>query len=59
MTLKIEIIEGRHAGRQIELHHQLRIRRDPDSELVLDDPLASRRHATLTPRGTSAVVEDL
>lgn len=56
----IEIVEGPEAGLQVTLERTVVIGRAPDSDLVLEDPQASRRHAQIAPAGDgSAVVEDL
>ncbi|HEX8074103.1 MAG TPA: FHA domain-containing protein, partial [Thermoleophilaceae bacterium] len=58
--LKLQIIEGPDAGQELELDGPAVIGRDPGiSALVLQDPEASRRHASLIPEGTSLNVEDL
>jgi predicted component of type VI protein secretion system len=56
----LEIVEGPRAGRRLTLERAVVIGRAPDSDLVLEDPQASRRHARIAPASDgSAVVEDL
>lgn len=58
--LKLQIIEGPNAGQELELDGPGVIGRDPaKSHLLLEDPEASRRHASLIPEGQSLNVEDL
>ena len=58
--MKIEIKAGPNAGEQHDIEGSTVVGRDPASAtLVIDDPEASRRHASLTPGGDGIVVEDL
>ena len=58
--LKLQIIEGPNVGQELELSGPGVVGRDPaKSHLVLEDPEASRRHASLIPEGQSLNVEDL
>jgi pSer/pThr/pTyr-binding forkhead associated (FHA) protein len=57
--LTIEVVEGPDAGRQVSLRGPLVIGRGGDADLVLSDSQVSRRHARVSPSGSSAVVEDL
>jgi pSer/pThr/pTyr-binding forkhead associated (FHA) protein len=58
--LILEIVEGRDAGRQLQLDRPLDIGRDQSMPVALtDDTQASRRHARVTPQNGGAVVEDL
>jgi FHA domain-containing protein/uncharacterized protein DUF4389 len=58
--IKLQIIEGPGAGQELDVQGAAVIGRDPASAaLVLNDPEASRRHASLIPEGQSVNVEDL
>ena len=58
--MKIEIKAGPNAGQQHDIEGSTVVGRDPQAAtLVIDDPEASRRHASLTPGGDGVVVEDL
>lgn len=58
--LKLQIIEGPNAGQELALDGPGVIGRDPaGAGLTLQDPEASRRHASLIPEGQSLDVEDL
>src|SRR5918997_1222109 len=58
--MKIAIKQGPSAGRELDVDSPTVIGRDPaGAQLVIDDPEASRRHASLTPSGSGATVEDL
>src|SRR5207302_127516 len=46
--LRLDIVEGPGAGRQVALIGTVAIGRDPGSQLVLDDTLVSRRHARVS-----------
>src|SRR5689334_12458079 len=49
-----------HGGRELELRPgQYFIGRNPDSDLVLDDPLVSRTHARIVAHVASVHVEDM
>jgi len=57
---KLQIIEGPNVGRELDIDAAAVVGRDPGSaDLVLEDPEASRRHATLTPDTPGLTVEDL
>jgi hypothetical protein len=58
-NLIVEIIEGPGSGRQLELLGPIDIGREPSVRMVLNDELASRRHARLTPAVQEAILEDL
>ncbi len=58
-ALNIEVIEGPDAGLQVPFHTPLVIGREAGVELRLADARVSRRHARITPREGSAVIEDL
>jgi hypothetical protein len=58
--IKLQIIEGPGAGQELDVQGAAVIGRDPGSAaLVVPDPEASRRHASLIPEGQSVNVEDL
>src|SRR5690349_9958721 len=57
--LVIVIVEGSGAGREFGLAGSAIAGRDPAAAIPLDDPEASREHASITPREGGAVVEDL
>jgi hypothetical protein len=58
--IQLHIIEGPNAGQQLDVEGAAVIGRDPRSAaLALEDPEASRRHASLIPEGQSLNVEDL
>src|SRR2546423_13702407 len=57
---KLQIIEGPNVGRELDIDAAAVVGRDPGSaDLVLEDPDASRRHATLTPDTPGLTIEDL
>jgi pSer/pThr/pTyr-binding forkhead associated (FHA) protein len=58
--IKLEVIEGPDAGKQIAVDRPIVIGRDAQSDLVLEDAEVSGRHARITPASDgSATVEDL
>src|SRR3954454_20738687 len=58
--LVLEIVEGPHAGRQVQLDSVVDAGRDTGLPLHLDDDTqVSRRHARFTAHGGHASVEDL
>jgi hypothetical protein len=58
--MKIVIKEGPNAGQELDVQDATIVGRDPaGAQLVVEDPEASRRHATVAPSGSGAVVEDL
>jgi predicted component of type VI protein secretion system len=58
--LILEIVEGKEAGRQLELDRALDVGRDQGMPIALpDDTQVSRRHARVSPQNGVAVVEDL
>jgi pSer/pThr/pTyr-binding forkhead associated (FHA) protein len=57
--LSLEVIEGPDAGRRIELSRPVEIGRQDGLDLVLQDPLVSRRHARLSEAREGVTVEDL
>ena len=58
--IKLQIIEGPDAGQDLDVEGAAVLGRDPASAaLVVRDPEASRRHASLIPEGQSINVEDL
>src|SRR5437763_11425807 len=57
---QLQIVEGPQAGQEFDLAGLAVIGRSSGSAtLVLDDPEASRRHASVRPEGQSLKVEDL
>ncbi|MCK9249176.1 MAG: FHA domain-containing protein [Solirubrobacteraceae bacterium] len=59
MSLLLEIVEGPGAGTTVPLEGPLVLGRGTQSDVVLDDERASRRHAEVRPDGPRAVVHDL
>jgi hypothetical protein len=57
--LQLVVIDGPNEGREFEIAGSAVIGRDPSSGIVLDDPEASRRHASVSASGDSVTVEDL
>ncbi|HKP90868.1 MAG TPA: FHA domain-containing protein, partial [Thermoleophilaceae bacterium] len=58
--IKLQIIEGPDGGQELDVEGAAVIGRDPASAaLVVHDPEASRRHASVIPEGQSINVEDL
>ena len=57
--LILEIVEGAGTGTQLALSGPVEIGRGADTELVLDDLEASRRHLRVEPADGTAVVTDL
>ncbi len=57
--LTLEIVEGPDAGRHLPLQGTVVIGRSADADIVLDDQQVSRKHARVTAKNGSAVVEDL
>jgi pSer/pThr/pTyr-binding forkhead associated (FHA) protein len=58
--MKLVIKEGPDAGRELDVEEVLVVGRDPESaSLVLGDPEASRRHASVSPGASGVAVEDL
>jgi hypothetical protein len=57
--LRLVIVEGLGAGRQVPLAGPVDIGREPTAQLMLHDALVSRRHARVVPDEQGAVVEDL
>ena len=55
----LSVVEGPDAGRQVRVSGPLEIGRDAAAQLVLEDPLVSRRHARLIPDAQGATIEDL
>jgi pSer/pThr/pTyr-binding forkhead associated (FHA) protein len=53
------VSEGPDAGREWRLTDTLVVGRAGDADVVLADPTVSRHHASLSPQGETAVVEDL
>src|SRR4051794_22424963 len=59
MAFIVVIVEGPGAGREFPLAGSLVAGRDPSAAIPLEDPEASRQHASITAREGGAVVEDL
>ncbi len=58
-AVNLEVVEGPNAGMQVTVDRPLVVGREDTSDLHLDDPRVSRRHARITPGDTEATVEDL
>src|SRR3954452_19505471 len=59
MGSMVVIVEGPGAGREFDLAGILVAGRDPAAAIPLEDPEASRQHASITAQEGGAVVEDL
>jgi pSer/pThr/pTyr-binding forkhead associated (FHA) protein len=57
--VRIVVVEGPNEGREFELSGATTVGRDPSAGIVIDDPEASRRHASLSLDGDDVSVEDL
>ena len=57
--VQIVVVEGPNEGREFELSGATTVGRDPSAGIVIDDPEASRRHASLSVEGDGVTVEDL
>lgn len=59
--MKIEIVNGPGAGRTFSFENtsEIRIGRDEQCQVRLEDPKVSRCHARITPRGDQVGIEDL
>jgi pSer/pThr/pTyr-binding forkhead associated (FHA) protein len=57
--VSIVIVQGPNEGREFEVSGAIVVGRDASAGLVIDDPEASRRHASLSLDGDSLMVEDL
>jgi hypothetical protein len=57
--VQIVVVDGPNTGREFELSGAVVVGRDQSAGLVIDDPEASRRHASLSVEGTTVSVEDL
>src|SRR5215212_5109305 len=57
--LQLRVVDGPHQGTEFQISGSSVIGRDPSSGIVLDDPEASRRHASVSAEGDTIVVEDL
>lgn len=53
------VLSGMHLGRRIELSGTSEIGRDPEADVVLEDPEISWRHARIEDRGDSWAIVDL
>ena len=53
------IVEGPNAGREFDVSGGVIVGRDDSAGVVIDDPEASRKHASLASEGTGLKVEDL
>jgi hypothetical protein len=57
--VQLLIVDGPNAGREFDITGAVVIGRDTSAGIVIDDPEASRRHASLSAEGASIRVEDL
>jgi pSer/pThr/pTyr-binding forkhead associated (FHA) protein len=57
--VSIVIVQGPNEGREFDVSGAIVIGRDTSAGLVIDDPEASRRHASLMLDGDTLSVEDL
>lgn len=57
--LLLEIVEGPDVGRRLEVDSGVKLGRETDNPVALGDEQVSRYHASVTPIGESARVEDL
>lgn len=58
--LQLVVVQGVGEGREFDVADSAQVLgRDAASDIVLDDPEASRRHASIRAEGGAAVVEDL
>jgi pSer/pThr/pTyr-binding forkhead associated (FHA) protein len=57
--VSIVIVQGPNEGREFEVNGAIVVGRDASAGLVIDDPEASRRHASLMLDGSTLTVEDL
>jgi predicted component of type VI protein secretion system len=57
--VQIVIVDGPNSGREFELSGATVVGRDQSAGLVIDDPEASRRHASLSVSESGVTVEDL
>src|SRR5215208_5825319 len=57
--LQLIVVDGPNQGTEFDISGSSVIGRDPSSGIVLDDPEASRRHASVSAAGESITVEDL
>jgi pSer/pThr/pTyr-binding forkhead associated (FHA) protein len=57
--LVLEVLEGKDAGRQVQVAGPIEAGRETGLGLCLDDGAVSERHARFTAEGGEAVVEDL
>jgi pSer/pThr/pTyr-binding forkhead associated (FHA) protein len=57
--IQLVVVDGPLQGKEFEIAGSAVIGRDPSSGLVLEDPEASRRHASVSPEADGVNVEDL
>src|SRR3954452_1896334 len=57
--LQLIVVDGPSAGTEFDIAGTSVIGRDPSSGIVLDDPEASRRHASLSAEDDGLTIEDL
>src|SRR3712207_5164414 len=57
--LQLVVVDGPHQGTEFDINGSAVLGRDPSSGIVLEDPEASRRHASVSAEGGGAIVEDL
>jgi pSer/pThr/pTyr-binding forkhead associated (FHA) protein len=55
----LELYTDGESGRQYHLGDEMSLGRNPDNDIVISDPRASRHHARVTRRGESFFLEDL
>jgi hypothetical protein len=53
------VVEGPDTGKEFDLSGAATVGRDPSAGVSIDDPEASREHASLTVAGTTVTVQDL
>lgn len=56
---RLAIIAGPDSGQNYGLGQQTRLGRNPDNEIVLSDPQASRHHAMIQRQGQKYIINDL
>src|SRR3712207_4943798 len=57
--LQLVVVDGPHQGTEFDINGSAVLGRDPSSGIVLEDPEASRRHASVSFEGGNVTVEDL
>jgi hypothetical protein len=59
VDVRLVIVEGPNQGRSFDLGGSLVLGRDTSAGIVLEDPEASRRHASVSAEGEAVTLEDL